>query len=172
MNALSVRGLTKTYKNGVEALKGIDLDVEQGDFFALLGPNGAGKTTLIGIATSLVFFLSGLFSIFGHDIDRDLEGAKACVGVVPQEINFNMFESPLTILVNQAGFYGIERKVARERAEKYLKELQLWDKRDKMSRSLSGGMKRRLMIARALMNEPRLLILDEPFVGVVFVFCC
>jgi len=166
MNALSVRGLVKTYKNGVQALKGIDLDVEQGDFFALLGPNGAGKTTLIGIATSLVNKTSGTLSIFGHDIDRDLESAKACVGVVPQELNFNMFESPQTILVNQAGFYGIERKIARERAEKYLKELQLWDKRDKMSRSLSGGMKRRLMIARALMNEPRLLILDEPTAGV------
>jgi len=166
MNALSVRGLVKTYKNGVQALKGIDLDVEQGDFFALLGPNGAGKTTLIGIATSLVNKTAGTLNIFGHDIDRELEAAKACVGVVPQEINFNMFESPQTILVNQAGFYGIERKVARERAEKYLKELQLWDKRDKMSRSLSGGMKRRLMIARALMNEPRLLILDEPTAGV------
>ncbi len=166
MNALSVRGLVKTYKNGVQALKGIDLDVEQGDFFALLGPNGAGKTTLIGIATSLVNKTAGSLAIFGYDIDRELEAAKACVGVVPQEMNFNMFESPQTILVNQAGFYGIERKVARERAEKYLKELQLWDKRDKMSRSLSGGMKRRLMIARALMNEPRLLILDEPTAGV------
>jgi ABC-2 type transport system ATP-binding protein len=166
MNALSVRGLVKTYKNGVQALKGIDLDVEQGDFFALLGPNGAGKTTLIGIATSLVNKTAGSLAIFGHDIDRELEAAKACIGVVPQELNFNMFESPQTILVNQAGFYGIERKVARERAEKYLKELQLWDKRDKMSRSLSGGMKRRLMIARALMNEPRLLILDEPTAGV------
>jgi ABC-2 type transport system ATP-binding protein len=166
MNALSVRGLVKTYKNGVPALKGIDLDVEQGDFFALLGPNGAGKTTLIGIATSLVNKTAGSLSIFGHDIDRELEAAKACIGVVPQELNFNMFESPQTILVNQAGFYGIERDVARQRAEKYLKELQLWDKRDKMSRSLSGGMKRRLMIARALMNEPRLLILDEPTAGV------
>jgi ABC-2 type transport system ATP-binding protein len=166
MNALSVRGLVKTYKNGVQALKGIDLDVEQGDFFALLGPNGAGKTTLIGIATSLVNKTAGSLAIFGHDIDRELEAAKACVGVVPQELNFNMFESPQTILINQAGFYGIERKVARERAEIYLKQLQLWDKRDKMSRGLSGGMKRRLMIARALMNEPRLLILDEPTAGV------
>jgi ABC-2 type transport system ATP-binding protein len=166
MNALSTRGLVKTYKNGVQALKGIDLDVEQGDFFALLGPNGAGKTTLIGIATSLVNKTGGTLSIFGHDIDRDLEAAKACVGVVPQEINFNMFESPQTILINQAGFYGIERKVARVRAETYLKQLQLWDKRGSMSRSLSGGMKRRLMIARALMNEPRLLILDEPTAGV------
>ena len=166
MNALSVRGLTKTYRNGVQALKGIDLDVEQGDFFALLGPNGAGKTTLIGIATSLVNKTAGSLAIFGHDIDRDLEAAKACVGVVPQELNFNMFESPQTILINQAGFYGIERTVARQRAENYLKQLQLWDKRSNMSRSLSGGMKRRLMIARALMNEPRLLILDEPTAGV------
>ncbi|HVY79724.1 MAG TPA: ABC transporter ATP-binding protein [Steroidobacteraceae bacterium] len=166
MNALSARGLIKTYRNGVQALKGIDLDVEQGDFFALLGPNGAGKTTLIGIATSLVNKTAGTLSIFGHDIDRELEAAKACVGVVPQEINFNMFESPLTILVNQAGFYGIERGLARERAENYLKQLQLWDKRNAMSRALSGGMKRRLMIARALMNEPRLLILDEPTAGV------
>jgi ABC-2 type transport system ATP-binding protein len=166
MNALSTRGLTKTYKNGVQALKGIDLDVEQGDFFALLGPNGAGKTTLIGIATSLVNKSGGTLSIFGYDIDRELEAAKACVGVVPQEINFNMFESPQTILINQAGFYGIERSVARVRAETYLKQLQLWDKRSSMSRSLSGGMKRRLMIARALMNEPRLLILDEPTAGV------
>src|SRR5262245_50873182 len=166
MNALSTHGLTKTYKNGVQALKGIDLDVEQGDFFALLGPNGAGKTTLIGIATSLVNKTGGSLSIFGHDIDRDLEAAKACVGVVPQEINFNMFESPQTILINQAGFYGIERSVARARAETYLKQLQLWDKRTNMARGLSGGMKRRLMIARALMNEPRLLILDEPTAGV------
>jgi ABC-2 type transport system ATP-binding protein len=166
MNALSVRGLTKTYKNGVQALKGIDLDVEQGDFFALLGPNGAGKTTLIGIATSLVSKTAGTLSIFGYDIDRELEAAKACVGVVPQELNFNQFESPHTILVNQAGFYGITRSVARQRAETYLQQLQLWDRRDKMARSLSGGMKRRLMIARALMNEPRLLILDEPTAGV------
>jgi len=166
MNALSVRGLTKTYKNGVHALKGIDLDVEEGDFFALLGPNGAGKTTLIGIVTSLVNKSSGEASVFGHDIDRELEVAKACIGIVPQEINFNMWETPHTIVVNQAGFYGIPRPIARARAEKYLKQLQLWDKRDKMSRSLSGGMKRRLMIARALMHEPRLLILDEPTAGV------
>ena len=166
MNALSVRGLTKTYSNGVQALRGIDLDVERGDFFALLGPNGAGKTTLIGIITSLVNKSGGTASVFGHDIDRELEAAKACIGVVPQEINFNMFETPFTIVVNQAGFYGIPRPVARERAEKYLKQLQLWDKRNSMSRSLSGGMKRRLMIARALMHEPRLLILDEPTAGV------
>jgi len=166
MNALSARGLTKTYKNGVQALNGVDLDVEQGDFFALLGPNGAGKTTLIGIVTSLVNKSGGTVSVFGHDIDRELEVAKACIGVVPQELNFNQFETPYTIVVNQAGFYGIPRHVARERAEKYLKQLQLWDRRDKMSRGLSGGMKRRLMIARALVHEPRLLILDEPTAGV------
>ena len=165
-NALSVRDLTKTYKNGVQALKGVDLDVEQGDFFALLGPNGAGKTTLIGIVTSLVNKTGGHASVFGHDIDRELEAAKACIGVVPQEFNFNMFETPLTIVVNQAGFYGISRPVARERAERYLKQLQLWEKRNNISRGLSGGMKRRLMIARALMHEPRLLILDEPTAGV------
>jgi ABC-2 type transport system ATP-binding protein len=166
MYALSVHGLSKTYKNGVQALKGIDLNVEQGDFFALLGPNGAGKTTLIGITTSLVTKTGGTVEVFGHDIDRQLEAAKSCIGVVPQELNFNMFESPLTIVVNQAGFYGIERKVAHVRAEKYLKQLQLWDKRNSMARGLSGGMKRRLMIARALMHEPRLLILDEPTAGV------
>jgi ABC-2 type transport system ATP-binding protein len=166
MHALSVRGLTKTYKNGVHALKGIDLDVDVGDFFALLGPNGAGKTTLIGIVTSLVNKSGGQVAVFGHDIDRELEAAKSCIGVVPQELNFNMFETPETIVVNQAGFYGIERKVARIRAERYLKQLQLWDKRNSMARGLSGGMKRRLMIARALMHEPRLLILDEPTAGV------
>jgi ABC-2 type transport system ATP-binding protein len=166
MNALSVRGLTKTYKNGVQALKSIDLEVEQGDFFALLGPNGAGKTTLIGIVTSLVTKSAGEAAVFGHDIDRELEAAKACIGIVPQELNFNMFETPETIVVNQAGFYGIPRAEARVRAERYLRQLQLWDKRDKASRGLSGGMKRRLMIARALMHEPRLLILDEPTAGV------
>jgi ABC-2 type transport system ATP-binding protein len=166
MHALSVRGLTKTYRNGVQALKGIDLDVEEGDFFALLGPNGAGKTTLIGIVTSLVNKTAGAVSVFGHDIDRELDRAKSCIGIVPQEINFNMFESPETIVVNQAGFYGIERGLARERAEKYLKQLQLWEKRKGIARALSGGMKRRLMIARALMHEPRLLILDEPTAGV------
>ncbi|HUN27791.1 MAG TPA: ABC transporter ATP-binding protein [Steroidobacteraceae bacterium] len=166
MQALSVHGLTKTYRNGVEALKGLDLDVEEGDFFALLGPNGAGKTTLIGIVTSLVLKTAGKVSVFGHDIDHDLEAAKSCIGVVPQELNFNQFETPETIVVNQAGFYGIPRRIARGRAEKYLKQLQLWDKRDRMARALSGGMKRRLMIARALMHEPRLLILDEPTAGV------
>src|SRR5579871_6987875 len=166
MLALSTRALTKTYKNGVQALRGVNLDVEQGDFFALLGPNGAGKTTLIGIVTSLVNKSAGAASIFGYDIDRNLEHAKSCIGVVPQEINFNQFESPLTIVVNQAGFYGVPRREARQRAERYLKQLQLWEKRDGISRGLSGGMKRRLMIARALMHEPRLLILDEPTAGV------
>jgi ABC-2 type transport system ATP-binding protein len=166
MHALAVHALSKTYRNGVQALKGIDLEVEQGDFFALLGPNGAGKTTLIGITTSLVTKTGGTVQVFGHDIDRELEAAKSCIGVVPQELNFNMFETPLTIVVNQAGFYGIERRIARVRAEKYLKQLQLWDTRDSMARGLSGGMKRRLMIARALMHEPRLLILDEPTAGV------
>ncbi|MGH8228033.1 MAG: ATP-binding cassette domain-containing protein [Steroidobacteraceae bacterium] len=166
MHALSVRGLTKTYGNGVQALKGVDLDVDEGDFFALLGPNGAGKTTLIGITTSLVMKSSGTVTVFGHDIDHNLEAAKSCIGVVPQELNFNQFETPQTIVVNQAGFYGIPRRIARERAERYLRQLQLWDKRDKMARALSGGMKRRLMIARALMHEPRLLVLDEPTAGV------
>jgi ABC-2 type transport system ATP-binding protein len=166
MNALCVRGLVKTYKNGVQALKGVDLDVAPGDFFALLGPNGAGKTTLIGIVTSLVNKTAGKVSVFGRDIDQNLDAAKACIGVVPQEVNFNMFETPETIVINQAGFYGVERHVARQRAQKYLKHLQLWDKRATIARSLSGGMKRRLMIARALMHEPRLLILDEPTAGV------
>jgi ABC-2 type transport system ATP-binding protein len=166
MKALSLRKLSKTYKTGVQALKGIDLDVDQGDFFALLGPNGAGKTTAIGIVSSLVTKTSGAVSVFGHDIDTDLEQAKACLGLVPQEINFNQFEKVSTILVNQAGFYGIPRRVAKERVERWLVKLQLWDKRDAVSRTLSGGMKRRLMIARALVHEPRLLILDEPTAGV------
>jgi ABC-2 type transport system ATP-binding protein len=166
MNALCVRGLIKTYKNGVQALKGIDLDVAPGDFFALLGPNGAGKTTLIGIVTSLVKKSAGEVRVFGHDIDREPDIAKACIGVVPQEFNFNLFETPETILVNAAGFYGIERRLARKRAQKYLEHLQLWDKRRSIARALSGGMKRRLMIARALVHEPRLLILDEPTAGV------
>jgi ABC-2 type transport system ATP-binding protein len=166
MPALSVRGLTKTYHNGVQALRGVDLDVEQGDFFALLGPNGAGKTTLIGIITSLVNKSAGTASVFGYDLDTQLERAKSCIGVVPQELNFNQFESPYTIVVNQAGFYGIPRTEARVRAEKYLRQLQLWDKRNGIARGLSGGMKRRLMIARALMHEPRLLVLDEPSAGV------
>ncbi len=166
MLALSTRALTKTYKNGVHALRSVDLDVEQGDFFALLGPNGAGKTTLIGIVTSLVTKSGGSASVFGFDIDRQLERAKSCIGVVPQELNFNQFETPMTIVVNQAGFYGIARTEARVRAERYLRQLQLWEKRNSAARGLSGGMKRRLMIARALMHEPRLLILDEPTAGV------
>jgi ABC-2 type transport system ATP-binding protein len=164
--ALVLRKLTKTYKNGVKALKGIDLEVEEGDFFALLGPNGAGKTTAIGIITSLVNKSSGVVEVFGHDIDRELEVAKSCIGLVPQEINFNLFETLFTIVVNQAGFYGIPRPLARVRAEKYLKQLQLWERRNSIARTLSGGMKRRLMIARALMHEPKLLILDEPTAGV------
>jgi ABC-2 type transport system ATP-binding protein len=166
MLALSLRGLTKTYQNGTQALKGIDLDVAEGDFFALLGPNGAGKTTSIGIVTSLVNKTAGTVKVFGIDADSDLEAAKSCIGLVPQEFNFNMFESPQTIVTNQAGFYGLPLSLARERAEKYLRKLQLWDKRKAMARSLSGGMKRRLMIARALVHEPRLLILDEPTAGV------
>jgi ABC-2 type transport system ATP-binding protein len=166
MKALSLRQLSKTYRNGVQALKGIDLDVAEGDFFALLGPNGAGKSTTIGIVSSLVNKTGGTVGVFGHDIDRELELAKSCLGVVPQEINFNQFEKVSTILTNQAGFYGIPRKVARGRVEHWLRQLQLWDKRDEVSRTLSGGMKRRLMIARALVHEPRLLILDEPTAGV------
>jgi ABC-2 type transport system ATP-binding protein len=166
MKALSLRQLCKTYSNGVQALKGIDLDVEEGDFFALLGPNGAGKSTAIGIVSSLVNKSSGTVTVFGHSIDTDLEAAKSCLGVVPQEINFNQFEKISTILLNQAGFYGIPRPVARERMEYWLKQLQLWEKRETISRSLSGGMKRRLMIARALIHEPQLLILDEPTAGV------
>jgi ABC-2 type transport system ATP-binding protein len=166
MKALAFRELTKTYKNGVQALKGIDLEVDEGDFFALLGPNGAGKTTAIGIVTSLVNKSSGRVEVFGHDIDKELAVAKSCIGLVPQEINFNQFETVTTILLNQAGFYGIRRDVARSRLEKYLGALQLWEKRNAVSRTLSGGMKRRLMIARALMHEPRLLILDEPTAGV------
>ena len=166
MKALSLRQLCKTYNNGVQALKGIDLDVEEGDFFALLGPNGAGKSTAIGIVSSLVNKSSGTVDVFGHGIDGDLEAAKSCLGVVPQEVNFNQFEKVSTILLNQAGFYGIPRPVARERMEYWLNQLQLWDKRETISRSLSGGMKRRLMIARALIHEPQLLILDEPTAGV------
>jgi ABC-2 type transport system ATP-binding protein len=166
MKALSLRQLSKTYRNGVQALKQIDLDVEDGDFFALLGPNGAGKSTTIGIVSSLVNKTGGTVSVFGHDLDRDLEAAKSCLGVVPQEINFNQFEKVSTILLNQAGFYGIPRAVARGRVEHWLRQLQLWDKREAVSRTLSGGMKRRLMIARALVHEPQLLILDEPTAGV------
>ncbi|MBW8824529.1 MAG: ABC transporter ATP-binding protein [Xanthomonadales bacterium] len=164
--ALSVHELRKTYDNGVEALKGISLDVQPGDFYALLGPNGAGKSTLIGIISSLVNKTSGSVEVFGVDIDRQRDAAMRLIGLVPQELNFNMFEKPLDICVNYAGFYGIPREVALPRAEAVLKDAFLWDKHDKMSRTLSGGMKRRLMIARALMTEPRLLILDEPTAGV------
>lgn len=166
MHALSIRNLTKTYSNGNQALKGIDFDVEAGDFYALLGPNGAGKTTAIGIMCSLVSKTDGEVEIFGHNIDRDLAGAKACLGLVPQEINVNLFDTALNIVVNQAGYYGIGRKRAIKRAEEYLGELKLWDRRFDQARSLSGGMKRRLMIARALIHEPKLLILDEPTAGV------
>jgi ABC-2 type transport system ATP-binding protein len=166
MKALQIRYLRKTYPNGVEALKGIDLDVEEGEFCALLGPNGAGKTTAIGIITSLVTKTAGTVEIFGHDIDRDLTMAKTCLGLVPQEVNLNQFDKVLNIVVTQAGYYGIPHKLALERAEKYLRQLQLWDRRDDVAFRLSGGMKRRLMIARALVHEPRLLILDEPTAGV------
>ena len=166
MYALDVSNLKKTYKNGVEALKGIDLRVEEGDFFALLGPNGAGKSTLIGIVSSLVNATGGETKVFGISVQSDRSRAMAQIGLVPQEINFNQFEKPFEICVNQAGYYGVPRSIARERAEKYLKQLQLWDKAFRPSRQMSGGMKRRLLIARAMMHEPRLLILDEPTAGV------
>ncbi|MDG1311345.1 MAG: ABC transporter ATP-binding protein [Porticoccaceae bacterium] len=164
--ALAISQLSKTYEDGFQALKGIDLNVAPGDFFALLGPNGAGKSTTIGIICSLVRKTAGSVRVFGHDIDKDFSTAKQFVGVVPQEFNFNQFEKPIDILINQAGYYGIPAGVAYERAEKYLKQLALWDKRDTASRTLSGGMKRRLMIARALIHKPKLLVLDEPTAGV------
>ena len=164
--ALRVRDLRKTYDNGVEALKGVSLDVAPGDFHALLGPNGAGKSTLIGIVSSLVNKTSGSVQAFGVDIDANRSAAMRLIGLVPQEFNFNMFEKPLDICVNYAGFYGVPRPQALARAEQVLKDAQLWDKADKMSRTLSGGMKRRLMIARAMMTAPKLLILDEPTAGV------
>ncbi len=164
--ALQLTAVTKTYKSGVSALKGIDLVVQPGDFFALLGPNGAGKSTSIGIVSSLVRKTTGKVSIFGHDLDTDLEQAKRQIGVVPQEFNFGQFEKVIDILATQAGYYGIPSKRAYEQAEKYLHQLGLWDKRNQQARVLSGGMKRRLMIARALVHEPRLLILDEPTAGV------
>lgn len=166
MNALSIAGLTKTYGNDVHALKGIDLTVPEGDFFALLGPNGAGKSTAIGITCSLINKTSGSVSVFGHDIDQEKEAAKASIGLVPQEFNFNVFEPVLATVMNVAGYNGIKRNEAMRRAEYYLKKLDLWDKRRSAARALSGGMKRRLMIARALIHEPRLLILDEPTAGV------
>ncbi len=166
MIALSIRNLQKTYANGVVALRGIDLDVQQGDFFALLGANGAGKSTAIGIICSLVNKSSGSVQVFGHDLDRDPVAVKQCIGLVPQEFNFNQFEPLEEIVVNQAGYYGVERGEAFRRAEICLRQLDLWDKRREMARSLSGGMKRRLMIARALAHQPKLLILDEPTAGV------
>jgi ABC-2 type transport system ATP-binding protein len=164
--ALSIRALHKSYKSGTKALNGIDLDVQQGDFFALLGPNGAGKSTTIGIISALVNKTSGSVKVFDFDTDTHLEDAKSQLGLVPQEFNFNQFETVLQIVVNQAGYYGVPKSVALVRAEKYLGQLGLWEKRHARSRELSGGMKRRLMIARALMHEPRLLILDEPTAGV------
>lgn len=166
MNALSLRNLRKTYSNGFEALKGIDLDVESGDFFALLGPNGAGKSTAIGIISSLINETSGTISIFGHDLKKERFQAKSCLGLVPQEVNFNQFDTVKNILLNQAGYYGTPRKLALQRTELCLKQMDLWDKRNTVSRRLSGGMKRRVMIARALVHAPKLLILDEPTAGV------
>lgn len=166
MNALSIKNLKKTYNDGFEALKGIDLEVERGDFFALLGPNGAGKSTAIGIISSLVNKTGGSVSVFGHDLEKDNAQAKNCIGLVPQEINFNQFETVRNIVLNQAGYYGIPKKEARVRADKCLKQMDLWEKRNIVSRRLSGGMKRRVMIARALVHSPRLLILDEPTAGV------
>lgn len=164
--ALTVRNLKKIYRNDLVALKGINLEVAEGDFFALLGQNGAGKSTTIGIISSLINKTTGNVSIFGHDIDTDLQAAKDCIGVVPQEMNFSIFEKVSQILTNQAGYYGIPYKIACQRAEYYLKKMGLWEKRNQAALRLSGGMKRRLMIARALMNEPKLLILDEPTAGV------
>ena len=164
--ALSIQNLHKVFPNGNVALKGVDLQVKQGDFFALLGPNGAGKSTTIGIICSLVRKSSGKVRVFDHDIDTQLDAAKSCIGLVPQEFNFNQFEPIIEIVINQAGYYGIDRHTARQRAEKYLKQLDLWERRHSIARELSGGMKRRLMIARALVHEPKLLILDEPTAGV------
>jgi ABC-2 type transport system ATP-binding protein len=166
MQALSIRNLSKTYANGNEALKGINLSVEAGDFYALLGPNGAGKTTAIGIISSLINKSAGDVEIFGHSIDTELEAAKTCIGLVPQEINMNLWDKVHNVVLNQAGYYGLGRKLAHERTEKYLRTLRLWDRRNDTARNLSGGMKRRLMIARALVHEPKLLILDEPTAGV------
>lgn len=166
MTALTIEHLEKIYKNGYKALSGVDLKVESGDFFALLGPNGAGKTTLIGIISSLVTKTAGKVHVFDADMDKNLELAKSYIGLVPQEFNFSLFEKVQDIVANQAGFYGLSTKLARQRTEKYLRQLQLWDKRHAQARMLSGGMKRRLMIARALVHEPRLLILDEPTAGV------
>lgn len=164
--ALEITGLRKIYKSGMEALKGVDLKVKAGDFYALLGPNGAGKSTTIGIIASLVNKSSGAVKVFGYDLDSQMTEVKKQLGLVPQEFNFNQFETVLQIVVNQAGYYGVKRQLAKERAEKYLTQLGLWDKRNDRARTLSGGMKRRLLIARALLHEPKLLILDEPTAGV------
>ena len=166
MKALEINRLEKTYKNGFQALKGIDLDVAEGDFFALLGPNGAGKSTTIGIISSLVTKTAGSVSVLGLDSDTHIIEIKSLLGIVPQEINFSLFETCLNILLNQAGYYGIDRKLAYPKAEKYLRQLGLWERRNDISRNLSGGLKRRLMIARALVHEPKLLLLDEPTAGV------
>ena len=166
MKALSIKNLTKIYSNGFKALDGIDLTVNAGDFYSLLGPNGAGKTTAIAIVCSLVNKTMGNIRVFDHDIETRLEEAKMSIGMVPQEVNFNTFDTPINIVVNQAGYYGIERNIALKRAKEYLGELRLWEKRNDNARSLSGGMKRRLMIARALIHQPKLLILDEPTAGV------
>lgn len=165
-NAISIRGLTKTYANGFQALKGIDLDVKENDFFALLGPNGAGKSTIIGIISTLVRASSGTIQVFGQNVATHAYETKLSLGIVPQEINFSQFEKVGDIVITQAGYYGLRGELAKQRAEKYLRKLDLWEKRDNRSRMLSGGMKRRLMIARALVHEPRLLILDEPTAGV------
>jgi len=166
MPALAVRKLTKVYRNGHQALEGVDLTVDEGDFFALLGPNGAGKSTLIGIVASLVNKTAGEVHVFGHDLDREPELVKASLGLVPQEFNFNLFLPVIEVVLNQAGYYGIPRREARARAESALRRLDLWERRGTQMRLLSGGMKRRLMIARALVHQPRLLILDEPTAGV------
>ncbi len=166
MHALEIRNLTKTYASGIRALDGIDLNVDQGEFFALLGPNGAGKSTAIGIISSLINKSSGLIKVFGIDTDHDFDRAKSLIGLVPQELNFSQFESVSEIVLNQAGYYGIPRRSARANTERFLRQLGLWDRRNQRSRDLSGGMKRRLMIARALVHEPKLLILDEPTAGV------
>ncbi len=165
MQALRIEGLKKTYGNNVEALKGIDFSVEAGDFFAILGPNGAGKSTTIGILTSLVRKTAGRVQVFGVDLDQDPQTVKSLIGVVPQEFNFQMFETVENILITQAGYYGIPYRVARTRAKHYMEQVGLWEKRASIARALSGGMKRRLMIARALMHEPKMLILDEPTAG-------
>ena len=164
-SALVINNLTKTYSNGHKALHGIDLDIQHGDFFALLGPNGAGKSTTIGIITSLIKKTSGDISIYGIDIDKNFVKAKTYIGLVPQEINFNTFEPISEIITNQAGYYGVPRNIATPEAEMLLKKLDLWDKKDQFSRNLSGGMQRRLMVARALIHKPKLLILDEPTAG-------